>query len=157
METSLNHRFAEIQLEGLKQFRDELNEEIASLERVVNQFNSNSVQTPTEGTYTAELTNAIYELLIEERPLHRRTILDRLEAKDIFVGGSNKLRTLSAHLSHDGRFTPTERGFWTLANPPVNDEIVRITNAQSPFLDDNRVIRVPPTAVHEFVEKLLES
>ena len=119
METSLNYRFAMIQLEGLKRFRDELDQEIASLERIVGQFNGNSVTLPTEGTYTAVLTGLIYELLLAERPLHRKVILERLEAEGIFVSGQDKLRTLSAHLSHDDRFTPTERGFWTLANPPV--------------------------------------
>ena len=138
METSLNYRFAMIQLEGLRRFRDELDQEIAGLERIVGQLNGKSSPPPSEGTYTAELTAAIHELLIEERPLHRKVILERLEIKGIFVSGQDKLRTLSAHLSQDARFTPTERGFWTLVATPVS---ASVETAPTPPIS----LYIPPT------------
>ena len=132
MDTSLTRRLAENQIQGLKKFRDELNAEIAYLESIINHQggnvaqlpSGNVAQLPTEGTYTAELTKGIYDLLVEKRPLHRGTILERLVANGVHVSGQDKLRTLSAHLSHDKRFIPASRGEWTLANPPSGENIV---------------------------------
>ena len=124
MDTSLIRRFADIQLQALRQIVDEANAEIAYLENIVGEPSSDAVQLPTEGTYTAELTSAIYEMLIEGRPLHRKTILDRVVEAGIHVSGQDKLRTLSAHLSHDQRFVPATRGEWTLAHPPAQEQLV---------------------------------
>ena len=124
MDTSLIRHFAQIQLQALKQIVDEANAEIEYLQTIVGEPDKNAVQLPTEGTYTAELTGAIHDLLVDDRPLHRKTILDRVVAAGVHVSGQDKLRTLSAHLSHDKRFIPAGRGEWTLSQPPAQDQLV---------------------------------
>ena len=127
---------AAVQLDSLKQMREELDEEIARLERIVNPV-ADASQLPTDGTFTAELTTAIADMLLEDRPLRRQTILERLAEQEIYVGGKDSLRTLSAYLSNDDRFqsAPGARGLWTLASPPAAEHpigSVEIANEQPP-------------------------
>ena len=58
-------------------------------------------------------------MLLEERPLHRNAIHQRLQSQDIHVGGKDSLGTLSAYLSNDKRFITAGRGEWTLAKSPA--------------------------------------
>ena len=120
MDGQLNRRFALIQLEALEKFRDELDEEIAFLKGIIERTNQDRSRIPAEGTHSAELRDAIVEILTQARPLHRQAILAILqEDKDIYVGGNNALRTLAAHLSHDPRFKSAGNGQWTLTEDPT--------------------------------------
>ena len=125
MSTTTKQHIAAVQLESLKQMREELDEEIAHLEGIVNPVDDAS-QLPTDGTFTAELTTAIYDMLLEGRALRRQTILERLAAQEIYVGGKDSLRTLSAYLSNDDRFqsVPGARGMWTLVSPPAEEHSI---------------------------------
>ena len=68
---------------------------------------------------SAQIKDAIYEILQAEHPLHRKVILERVQALGLRVGGKNPLHTLGSHLSTDPRCQPTEtRGVWTLATEP---------------------------------------
>lgn len=136
---------AEVQLEALRQVREELDEEITRLERVVDLGDL-----PAQGTFTEELTTAIYDILLEERPLRRQTILERLAEREIYVGGKDSLRTLSAHLSNDNRFKAESdrRGYWTLKYPPENEEGI-VGTVQEPSAENNLMPQPMTIAIQE--------
>ncbi len=69
-------------------------------------------------THTAELTGAIYDVLLAERPLHRKVILQKVTQAGIYVGGQKPLAALGSYLSLDKRFKNVARGIWTLAEEP---------------------------------------
>ena len=77
-----------------------------------------------EGSLSQEITDAILQILLEERPMHtmhRKKILEKVEAKGILLGGTDRIRTLSSYLSNDRRFVTDGqkgRGTWTLAGEP---------------------------------------
>ena len=70
-------------------------------------------------SHSAELTGAIEAVLLEERPLHRRVILERVTKRGIYVGGEKPLAVLGSYLSMDRRFKNVGRGIWTLTDEPV--------------------------------------
>ena len=120
MDGHLNRRFALVQLEALETFRDELDEEIAFLKGIIERTNQDPSRIPAEGTHSADLRNAIVRILMADRPLHRQAILNFLQdGSDLYIGGTNPLRTLAAHLSHDPRFKPVGNGRWTLTEEPT--------------------------------------
>ena len=106
--------YLEKELEMLYQVRAELDTRIAETEEALGAMDRTR-NGPTAGTVAAEITDAIYEVLETESPLHRRDILERVEASGVIIGGKDKLQNLSAYLSEDRRFQPAERGHWTLA------------------------------------------
>ncbi len=71
---------------------------------------------PRNGTFTQQITTAIEAILIEERPLHRKVILERLTAQGLHVGGERPLNTLSSYLSMGAMFKADDgkKGMWTL-------------------------------------------
>ena len=125
MSIKTKQHIAAVQLDALTQMRDELNEEIERLERVISGIDDD-VRLPTSGTFTAEITTAIHDILVAERPLKRQAILERLAEQAIYVGGKDSLRTLSAYLSNDDRFhaVPGARGMWTLVSPPAAEHSI---------------------------------
>ena len=145
MQITIKQHIATVQLEALRQMRDELDEEISRLEQIVDP--SEEVGSlPADGTFTAELTTAIHEILLKERPLHRQTILERLEDREIYVGGKDSLRTLSAYLSNDDRFVPAGKGEWTLAHPPSTAEVVEKIKVPAPPPAPTIKVPAPPPA-----------
>ena len=74
-------------------------------------------------SYTRIITDGILTILALQRPLHRKEIARRLEAKGIILGGRDPVRTLSPYLSNDRRFVTAEqgRGLWTLAAEPPKE------------------------------------
>jgi len=81
--------------------------------------------THAEGSLSKGIKEAILVTLVAERPMHRKKLLEKVEAQGIILGGSDRIRTLSSYLSGDRRFVPVSkgRGIWTLADEPP-DEIV---------------------------------
>ena len=63
-----------------------------------------------------QICGAIYEVLLDERPLHKRDILDRVQSAGVYVGGKDPMNTLSPYLTNDPRFTSDGKGNWTLAS-----------------------------------------
>ena len=106
------------QLDALQKFQDDFNfmieEEKGRLHRLIDEHPSTEPKLPGDGTFTARLTAAVYEMLLEESPLHRQVIYDRLKDQGIHVGGKDGLGNLSAYLSNDDRFITAGRGEWTL-------------------------------------------
>ena len=145
MSITTKQHIAAVQLDALKPMRDELNEEIARLERILSGIDDD-FQLPTVGTFTAELTSALHDILAAERPLKRPVILDRLAEKGVHVGGKDSLRTLSAYLSNDDRFESVigARGMWTLAQEPALDESTINDDVEEGHLSDPQPDSLPP-------------
>ncbi len=72
-------------------------------------------------SFTRRTTNAVYEVLKEERPLHRRVILERLQEMGIEIVGRNPADSLSSYMSPDDRLRPVNgrQGYWTLTEEPT--------------------------------------
>ena len=137
MDALQSYRFVEIELEILNRHRDELTEKIEELERILS-IRDGTTNLPSKGTYAEEITTAIHDVLLEERPLHRRELLRRIQGKGVHVGGADKLKTLSAYLSTDDRFVAAERGEWTLKRKPSPETVLIIADdfQQAPFVPD---------------------
>ena len=69
-------------------------------------------------TYAQELTDAIYDALLSERPLHRTDILGRVDERGVHVGGRKPVNSIGSYLSTDQRFKNCGRGMWTLREEP---------------------------------------
>ena len=69
-------------------------------------------------TYAQELTDAIYDTLLSERPLHRTVILRKVAERGIHVGGTKPINSIGSYLSTDQRFKNCGRGLWTLEEEP---------------------------------------
>ena len=69
-------------------------------------------------TYAQELTDAIYDVLLKDRPLHRAAILEKVIQHGIHVGGSKPVNSIGSYLSTDQRFKNCGRGMWTLEQEP---------------------------------------
>ena len=107
-------QFAAMQLDHLRKKRVEIDRDIAELEKFLGVHHEQKTA-HAEGTYTAEITAAICEVLSNaDAPLHRNEVLTRLEEREFFVSGKDKLGALSAYLSRDERFTPVGKGMWGL-------------------------------------------
>ena len=86
----------------------------------INQERGNSVDASDRrtSTYAQELTDAIYDTLLSERPLHRMDILGKVAERGIHVGGTKPVNSIGSYLSTDPRFKNCGRGLWTLAEEP---------------------------------------
>lgn len=137
-------QFAAMQLDSLRRRRADIDREIAEIEKMLGMSHEDK-HAHAEGTYTAEITAAIHDVLVvAEAPLHRNEILAALEESEFFVSGKDKLGALSAYLSRDERFTSVGRGRWALTNAVNNtvdgewSDLVRNPPYQSsPLIDGN--------------------
>lgn len=68
------------------------------------------------------LNDAIFAVLSEESPLHRRVIHDRVVETGVRVRGRDPVSNLAAHMSADPRFHSVGNGMWDLVDPPANGE-----------------------------------
>lgn len=72
-------------------------------------------------SHTRIVTDAMAEILRDGRPMHRKKILERVQALGIHVSPTNTIGNLSARLSQDPRFRSDGRGNWRLADPSRQD------------------------------------
>lgn len=103
--------------------RQALDMEIDALEKAISVLSGNTPPAARSSrqngsSYANTITNAIHDVLLEERPLRREAILEKVLGKGIHVGGKTPIATLGSYLSTDERFRNVGRGTWTLANEP---------------------------------------
>ncbi len=111
------------QLEARKRELDQQVEAIHVTIRVFEQTDSVE-DTPDRSTYASVLTNAMYEILDEDGPMHRSELLRRVQERGIYVGGTNPVNALGSYLSKDARFTNVARGEWnTVENVRLEEEL----------------------------------
>lgn len=106
--------------------RQNLDEEIRAFTETVRFLEASSeppVVAPRRraGSHGAELTDAVEKTLLAERPLHRKTILERVSDAGFYIGGANPLASLGSYLSLDERFVNVGRGMWTLSKESETD------------------------------------
>ena len=111
-------------LQVLDEERDQLVREIQGLEIAVAAFqddysvikNTPNVHLDDDEPITRRVQRCAYTLLQEERPLHRKELMYRVEAMGIEIVGKDKLRAFASYINPDKRFTSVEgmRGYWTL-------------------------------------------
>ena len=82
-------------------------------------------------TYAQDLTDAIYDTLSSERPLHRTVILEKVAERGIHVGGAKPVNSIGSYLSTDQRFKNCGRGMWTLEQEPM----AQISSADNDAMD----------------------
>ena len=79
---------------------------------------------PQPDTQAGHVSDGIYNILLQERPLHRGDILNRLKKMGYQVGGKKPIDSVSAHLSNDPRFKSAgdgKSGTWTLTTEPTGE------------------------------------
>ena len=116
-------------LQALGEERHTLDSEIKGLELAVQAFVASEagvVQARADGgdgkSFTATVTDAIEDILLVERPLHRAEILERARGKGIIIEAETPLHYFGTFLSNDKRFMPktNKRGYWTLTDEPAD-------------------------------------
>ena len=114
--------------------KHKIEKELESLHTIVriNQERGSSVDANNDrraSTYAQELTDAIYDTLLSERPLHRMVILGKVAERGIHVGGTKPVNSIGSYLSTDQRFKNCGRGMWTLVEEPITvDNIPDVPN-----------------------------
>lgn len=105
------------QREERRQKLDEEIQRIAETARLLEASSEPPAVAPRRraGSHGAELTDAIEKTLLAERPLHRKTILEKVSDAGFYIGGANPLALLGSYLSLDDRFLNVGRGMWTLS------------------------------------------
>ena len=76
-----------------------------------------AITTPQQGTFKQTITNAMYDILREHGPLHRNTILGKIQERGLHIGGG--VSTVGSYLSTDERFKNVGKGKWALTGPPM--------------------------------------
>ena len=83
-------------------------------------FSSLAVSQRRYSTVREEITDAIWTLLLAERPLHRREILSRVKAAGVHVSGdahTDEMDGIAPYLTQDSRFVSYDRrGMWTISD-----------------------------------------
>ena len=85
------------------------------------------------------IRSAIYAVLSDDSPLHRKVILERVLERGLQVGGQDPLTHISAHLSKDDRFRGIGDGYWSLypvapqpvGGQPMRDQVNAVQSATS--------------------------
>ena len=121
MNASTTIRNLTAEIDDRKARRAVLDQQIETLERALNVLTATEATLPivprkSESSYAATITDAIEQVLLEERPLHRSEILARVSARGVYVGGTKPIASLGSYLSVDNRFKNVGRGVWTLTN-----------------------------------------
>ena len=126
-----------ISLDEMGRDKKRLNEQKESLERQIRALEAAQtalwIENPdplrrnssqyTLGPHRQVMADAIYEVLKEDRPLTRGTILSRVIARGVLVKELKPLNRVSEMLTADERFekVPEQRGYWTLSESCRND------------------------------------
>ncbi len=108
-------------LKELEAKKQKIDKEFEALHLVIrlNQERSSGIASGRRAsTYAQELTDAIYDILLSERPLHRMAILGKVTERGVHVGGSKPVNSIGSYLSTDQRFKNCGRGMWTLTEEP---------------------------------------
>lgn len=135
-------------LEELEEKKREIDEQYRNVAAALRYFEE-SVQEPRprmEEASKSNLGDAIYEVLKEDRPLHRQQVYGRLVEMGVRVGG---LPSVDSQLSRDPRFRNVGKGMWDLSDPTARDERVtwrcgtgRVPKSELPARDESEEARV---------------
>ena len=74
-------------------------------------------------SFVANVTDAIYDILQKEGPLHRNEICKAVQKKGLHIGGESPVATIGTYLSDDPRFKNVSRGIWGAVDASEMSEV----------------------------------
>lgn len=116
-------------LETLGVQKADIDERVSGLQAALRHFESLPLEVSV-GQRSADITNAIFEILEQDHPLHRGVIHARLQLRGIQVAGQDPVNNTGAHMSGDDRFKSLGKGMWDLAEPQA--PVQRPANGETP-------------------------
>ncbi len=97
----------------------EIDKQVENLHGAIRVFEQNGdAEDEDRSSYAREVSDAMLDILTDERPLHRNVVLARVQQRGIHVGGTKPVNSIGSYLSTDQRFKNCGRGIWTLAEEP---------------------------------------
>ena len=118
-----------VKVKQLEAKKREIDKQVENLHGAIRVFEQNGdAEDEGRSSYEREMSDAMFDILTDERPLHRNIILDRVQERGIQVGGRKPVNTIGSYLSIDDRFSNVARGIWTLAEEPQSDISAEIDN-----------------------------
>ena len=143
-------------VKDLEAKKQKIDKEIEALHIVIriNQERSSVVDASGRraSTYAQELTDAIYDTLSSERPLHRMDIWRKVADRGVHVGGSKPVNSIGSYLSTDPRFKNCGRGMWTLAEEPQAGRSITGSIPDIPSLNIPDLVLAPDIREYEDVD-----
>ena len=121
MEGTFSIRDLQYKVQERELQKNRLDEEIKVLQATICILEGDSpepTRTSSPASHGSEVTQTIYEILVAERPLHRDRILQEVQARGIYVGGTKPVNSIGSYLSQDNRFKNVGRGLWGLTDEP---------------------------------------
>ena len=116
-------------------FRDAIELLLASPSDATDNAVTDMDQGQKADTVTKQIADAVNQVLLDERPLRRGVIAERLQAMGIHLSGTvekDRVQYLASFLSRDHRFKPMgrkdprRRGEWTLADEPADQTAAQV-------------------------------
>ena len=109
-----------VKVKQLTAKKREIDKQVENLHGSIRIFEQNvNVSDEARSPYAKEVSDAMVEILTEERPLHRDVILARIRDRGIHIGGQKPVNTIGSYLSLDYRFKNAGTGIWTLGEEPI--------------------------------------
>ena len=109
-----------VKVKQLEAKKREIDKHVENLHGSIRIFEQNgNVSDEDRSPYAKEVSDAMVEILTDERPLHRNVILARIRARGIHTGGQKPVNTIGSYLSLDDRFKNAGKGIWTLGEEPI--------------------------------------
>ena len=109
-----------VKVRKLETKKREIDKQVENLHGAIRVFEQNG--DPEQGDkspFAQEVSDAMFDILTDERPLHRKVILTLVQQRGIHLGGQNPVSTIGSYLSIDDRFKNVGRGIWTLREEPI--------------------------------------
>ena len=125
------------EIRGLDERKAELQRQRGALITTLRYFGGDMPDPPAATSGGNSLNDAIFAVLSEESPLHRRDIHDRIVKMGVRVRGQDPVNNVTAHMSHDPRFHSVGGGMWDFVNPPTTAEEPSDYDTQDEEEEDN--------------------
>ena len=109
-----------VKVRQLETKKREIDKQVENLHGAIRVFEQNGdAEHGDKSPFAQEVGGAMFDILTDERPLHRKVILTRVRQRGIHLGGQNPVNTIGSYLSIDDRFKNVGRGIWTLKEEPI--------------------------------------
>ena len=133
----------------------EIDKQVENLHGAIRVFEQNGdAENEDRSSYAREVSDAMLDILTDERPLHRNVVLARVQQRGIHVGGTKPVNSIGSYLSTDQRFKNCGRGMWTLAEEPQAGNSITGSITDIPSLNIPDFVSVPHIRDYEDVDDL---
>ena len=128
----------------------EIDKQVENLHGAIRVFEQNGdAEDEDRSSYAREVSDAMLDILTDERPLHRNVVLARVQQRGIHVGGTKPVNSIGSYLSTDQRFKNCGRGMWTLAEEPQAGISITGSITDIPSLNIPDFVSVPDIRNYE--------